>query len=166
MYYLLRKLCPTCYPDDFDDSPTEKRLGYAMKFLTMIDGIFAPVVYCLFDRNLRKAIARKQSHNRARRSTMESVFKSKTGSGDSAQCTPNHRRSFVSSDPGSPEQTDSYAAPCSKRLLLPETSRWARTDPSSDAKHNCKHSASDASQSGTNVSKSGKMGITASLKCT
>ena len=157
MYYLLRKLCPKCYPDNFEDSPTEKRLGYAMKFLTMIDGIVAPVVYCLFDRNLRKAVARKQSNNRARRLTEESVFKSKNGTSDSALCTPNRQRSFVSSAAGSPEHTDIHAAPYSKRLILPENSWPLLADPSNDAMHSCKHSISDASQSGTSGSKAGKL---------
>ena len=157
MYYLLRKLCPKCFPGDFEGSLTEKRLGYAMKFLTMIDGIIAPSVYCLFDRNLRKAVARKQSNNRARRLTEESVFKSKSGTSDSALCTPNRRRSFVSSAAGSPEQTDKHAVLYSKRLNLPENSWPLLADPSIDAKNNCKHSTSDAFQSGASGCKSEKL---------
>eukprot|EP00112_Aurelia_sp_Birch-Aquarium-sp1_P020606 Seg5348.1 transcript_id=Seg5348.1/GoldUCD/mRNA.D3Y31 product="hypothetical protein" protein_id=Seg5348.1/GoldUCD/D3Y31 len=123
----------------------------------MIDGIIAPVVYCLFDRNLRKAVARKQSHNKARRSTAESVFKSRSGTTDSALCSSNRRRSSVNSAEGSPEQTDKYAAPCSNRLLLPQKSWPGLTDSSHDTKHGCKKAASDASQNCISGSKSRRL---------
>lgn len=60
MYYLLQSLCAkNCFPPSFDGTVTEQNLSYAMKFLTMIDGLVAPIIYCLRDKLIVSSFMRK-----------------------------------------------------------------------------------------------------------
>ena len=47
MYYMLKSTCKHCFSKSFKDSLTEKNLNYAMKILTLVDGLAAPTIYCL-----------------------------------------------------------------------------------------------------------------------
>ena len=47
MYYMLKNTCEHCFSKSFKNSSTEDNLNYAMKILTLIDGLAAPTIYCL-----------------------------------------------------------------------------------------------------------------------
>lgn len=50
VYNMLYTLCTkTCFHASFKDSETEELLGFLTKLLTFLDGVFAPVVYCVLD---------------------------------------------------------------------------------------------------------------------
>ena len=59
-YYLLLNLCHnTCFHKDFHDSKAEEIVGFLIKFLTFIDGLIGPLIYCCASRNfnmLRKRV--------------------------------------------------------------------------------------------------------------
>ena len=74
-YYLTMKLCRQCFSPSFKGSPEERKLNYAMKFLTMIDGLVAPIIYCLQNTNIRSAARNRVSRMLSQRSLL-SEFKS------------------------------------------------------------------------------------------
>ena len=47
IYYMLKSTCKHCFAPSFKDSSMEEQLNYAMKFLTLVDGLAAPIIYCL-----------------------------------------------------------------------------------------------------------------------
>lgn len=47
MYYMLKNTCKHCFAPSFKDSSLEENLNYAMKFMTLVDGLAAPIIYCL-----------------------------------------------------------------------------------------------------------------------
>ncbi len=56
VYYFLASTCKSCFAPSFKDSRTEEVLTFLMKFLTFIDGIIAPVIYCLKHAGFRHRI--------------------------------------------------------------------------------------------------------------
>ena len=54
MYYMLKNTCKSCFAPSFKDSSLEEKLDYAMKFLTLVDGLAAPIIYCLRNASLYK----------------------------------------------------------------------------------------------------------------
>lgn len=65
MYYLLEKLCEHCFSKSFSESQTKKNFSFAMKFLTMIDGLVAPVIYCLRNKIIILSFNQKMSRQRS-----------------------------------------------------------------------------------------------------
>lgn len=53
VYYFLMSVCPTCFSSSYNNSTTEKTMTFLMKFLTFLDGVFAPVIYCLNHRGFQ-----------------------------------------------------------------------------------------------------------------
>ncbi len=56
VYYFLASVCPDCFSKSYNDSKSEEILTFLMKFLTFIDGIIAPVIYCLKHKGFRHRI--------------------------------------------------------------------------------------------------------------
>ncbi|XP_065069453.1 octopamine receptor beta-2R-like [Rhopilema esculentum] len=90
-YYLTKKLCRQCFSPSFEDSQEEKKLNYAMKFLTMIDGLVAPIIYCLQNTRIRSAARKRVSRMISQRSLL-SEFRSQKST-----VTYNHRGSSSAS---------------------------------------------------------------------
>ena len=57
VYYLLKTLCPSCYPASFKDSQAENTLNFVMKLLTFLSGLVAPIVYCWSHHGFRQKVA-------------------------------------------------------------------------------------------------------------
>ena len=52
LYYLLLTLCHgTCFHKSFHDSKSREIVGFLIKFLTFIDGLIAPLIYCFASRH-------------------------------------------------------------------------------------------------------------------
>ncbi len=56
MYYMLVSTCSSCFSSGFKDSRIEKDLTFMMKFFTFLDGVLAPLIYCLMHRGIRDGI--------------------------------------------------------------------------------------------------------------
>ena len=51
-YYILQTLCPKiCFHKHFHDSKTEEVVNFLIKFLTFVDGLIGPLIYCCASRN-------------------------------------------------------------------------------------------------------------------
>nr|QBL02582.1 biogenic amine-like GPCR [Tripedalia cystophora] len=46
LYYLIQATCSTCFSPSYYESGTDEILTFIMKYLTFIDGIVAPGIYC------------------------------------------------------------------------------------------------------------------------
>ena len=46
VYYFLLAVCPNCFRASYFDSEAERIITFAMKYLTFLNGIIAPAIYC------------------------------------------------------------------------------------------------------------------------
>lgn len=75
VYNMLLHLCPNaCFPDQYDNSDTEKIVGFVTKLLTFVDGIIAPTIYCCSNANFNVMRKRLLSNIRKRVCTDGSVL--------------------------------------------------------------------------------------------
>ena len=56
LYYLLLAACPSCFRTSYFDSEAERIVAFAMKYLTFLNGIIAPIIYCYRYNMLREML--------------------------------------------------------------------------------------------------------------
>lgn len=71
VYYTLEKLCKVCFQEGWDKTKAEQYVTFVIKLLTFVDGIIAPLLYCLSNKSFIMA-----------RNNLVGAIKSKCG-GDS-----------------------------------------------------------------------------------
>jgi len=100
VYYTTLMLCPngTCFTEEYLQSKREEYVTFFMKYLTFLDGIIAPLLYCFNNQSFRVArqrFVRKMAANHIPKS-FKSLVSSKILSKSTAAASPDSRRLDVS----------------------------------------------------------------------
>ena len=61
IYYFMLAVCKSCQNKFYLSTGSESMLTFFMKFLTFIDGVTAPLIYCVMNKTFRNDASRKKS---------------------------------------------------------------------------------------------------------
>ena len=53
-YYILLKVAPSIFTEEYNTSPAESYVTFFIKFITFFDAIFTPIIYCYFHNDFRR----------------------------------------------------------------------------------------------------------------
>lgn len=56
VYYFLASTCPDCFSKTYEDSKLEQIITFLMKYFTFLNGIIAPIIYCLTHNGFKRRI--------------------------------------------------------------------------------------------------------------
>ena len=56
VYYFLASTCPNCFSKSYEDSKSEQVITFLMKYFTFLNGIIAPIIYCLTHNGFKRRI--------------------------------------------------------------------------------------------------------------
>eukprot|EP00794_Sanderia_malayensis_P000212 gene212-828_t len=58
VYYFLSLTCPKCFASSFKGSELKNVLNFVMKSLTFVDGLLAPLIYCMVHQGIKSGIVK------------------------------------------------------------------------------------------------------------
>ena len=73
IYYILLKVAPSIFTEEYERSPAESYVTFFIKFITFFDAVFTPIIYCYFHTDFRREFDRFWRHF----STQEDVIEIK-----------------------------------------------------------------------------------------
>ena len=71
IYYILLKVVPSIFTEEYNSSPAESYVTFFTKFITFFDAVFTPIIYCYFHTDFRREFDRFWQRFNKREDVME-----------------------------------------------------------------------------------------------